>query len=394
MRSSAALLVVLLVVSSVAGVAAGLSPEDQTRAPHAVSDSSADTGPVPATAATAVNGTVSNATVRDGTDMYVSIGEHGNARWNVTARFVLRDANETEAFRKLARQYRNGNADVGFTRKTFQRAVERARSDSERSMALRNVSRTARLGENGTVGRLSLSFTWRNFTRIEDDRILLDDAFWTGSNTWLPALTDDQTLTIVGPSSHYVTRSNVPHNGTRISYHGPRKFERGDFSVTFSPKNTGPTNQSDFPDLSSLPGLLLVLLVFGLGASGVYAWSQRRGADPAGTGAVEESDDPRGPSATASVTAGQESDAEDDGDEDDDDEADVELLSDEERVLRLLRENDGRMKQGQIVTETNWSNAKVSQLLSKMDENDDVDKLRIGRENLITLPDEDVADVN
>ena len=29
-----------------------------------------------------------------------------------------------------------------------------------------------------------------------------------------------------------------------------------------------------------------------------------------------------------------------------------------------------------------------------MDDNDDVDKLRIGRENLITLPDEDVTDVD
>jgi len=50
------------------------------------------------------------------------------------------------------------------------------------------------------------------------------------------------------------------------------------------------------------------------------------------------------------------------------------------------------MKQADIVSETNWSNAKVSQLLSKMNDNDEVDKLRIGRENLITLPDEDVTD--
>ena len=50
------------------------------------------------------------------------------------------------------------------------------------------------------------------------------------------------------------------------------------------------------------------------------------------------------------------------------------------------------MKQGTIVTETGWSNAKVSQLLSAMDDDDRIDKLRIGRENLITLPDEDVTD--
>ena len=70
---------------------------------------------------------------------------------------------------------------------------------------------------------------------------------------------------------------------------------------------------------------------------------------------------------------------------------DEELLSDEERVERLLADNGGRMKQAQIVSETGWSNAKVSQLLSSMDDDDRVDKLRIGRENLISLPEESVV---
>lgn len=46
------------------------------------------------------------------------------------------------------------------------------------------------------------------------------------------------------------------------------------------------------------------------------------------------------------------------------------------------------MKQAAIVTETGWSNAKVSQLLSAMAEEGRVEKLRIGRENLISLPDD------
>jgi uncharacterized membrane protein len=66
------------------------------------------------------------------------------------------------------------------------------------------------------------------------------------------------------------------------------------------------------------------------------------------------------------------------------------LLSDEEQVLQLLRENDGRMKQVDIVNQTNWSNAKVSQLLSEMDSAGKIDKLRIGRENLISLPEESI----
>jgi hypothetical protein len=44
------------------------------------------------------------------------------------------------------------------------------------------------------------------------------------------------------------------------------------------------------------------------------------------------------------------------------------------------------MRQAAIVDETGWSDAKVSQLLSAMAEDDRVEKLRLGRENLISLP--------
>jgi len=45
------------------------------------------------------------------------------------------------------------------------------------------------------------------------------------------------------------------------------------------------------------------------------------------------------------------------------------------------------MRQAKIVSETGWSDAKVSQLLSAMADDEQIKKLRIGRENLISLPD-------
>jgi hypothetical protein len=46
------------------------------------------------------------------------------------------------------------------------------------------------------------------------------------------------------------------------------------------------------------------------------------------------------------------------------------------------------MRQADIVAETGWSDAKVSQLLSAMADEGRVEKLRLGRENLISLPDD------
>ncbi|WP_415379280.1 helix-turn-helix transcriptional regulator [Halosimplex sp. TS25] len=99
-----------------------------------------------------------------------------------------------------------------------------------------------------------------------------------------------------------------------------------------------------------------------------------------------------GSAAGASATST--SEAADGADDSADEEIDEELLSDEERVERLIEHNGGRMKQAAIVQETGWSNAKVSQLLSAMDDDGRIDKLRIGRENLISFPDEDVADLD
>jgi len=54
-------------------------------------------------------------------------------------------------------------------------------------------------------------------------------------------------------------------------------------------------------------------------------------------------------------------------------------------VLSMLEGNGGRMKQVDIVDETGWSKSKVSMLLSDMEEEGEISKLRVGRENIISL---------
>jgi uncharacterized membrane protein len=63
-----------------------------------------------------------------------------------------------------------------------------------------------------------------------------------------------------------------------------------------------------------------------------------------------------------------------------------EFVTDREQVRRLLRENGGRMKQSNIVESVDWSKAKVSRLLADLEEDNQITKLRLGRENLVCLP--------
>jgi uncharacterized membrane protein len=66
--------------------------------------------------------------------------------------------------------------------------------------------------------------------------------------------------------------------------------------------------------------------------------------------------------------------------------AEPSILTDEERVVDLLKSSGGRMRQSRIVERTDWSKSKVSMLLSEMEEEGAVHKLRVGRENVISLP--------
>ncbi|SFL53606.1 IclR helix-turn-helix domain-containing protein [Halogranum rubrum] len=62
-------------------------------------------------------------------------------------------------------------------------------------------------------------------------------------------------------------------------------------------------------------------------------------------------------------------------------------LTDEDEVLKLLYESEGRLRQSEINNATDWSKSKVSRLLSSMEEDGKIRKITIGRENLVTLAD-------
>ncbi|WP_440010501.1 DUF7343 domain-containing protein [Halomicrococcus sp. SG-WS-1] len=62
-----------------------------------------------------------------------------------------------------------------------------------------------------------------------------------------------------------------------------------------------------------------------------------------------------------------------------------EIVTDADRVLELLRENGGRLPQGEIIEETDWSKSKVSRLLSKMEDDEQISKINIGRKNIVIL---------
>jgi uncharacterized membrane protein len=68
------------------------------------------------------------------------------------------------------------------------------------------------------------------------------------------------------------------------------------------------------------------------------------------------------------------------------------LDDDEQFVVDLLRSNDGRVRQSVIVETSSWSKSKVSRLLSRMERDGYVEKVGVGRENVVVLVGAERAD--
>lgn len=63
------------------------------------------------------------------------------------------------------------------------------------------------------------------------------------------------------------------------------------------------------------------------------------------------------------------------------------FMTDEEQVLKHLQENGGKLPQKELTERTDWSKSKVSRLLSRMEDSGDIEKICVGRENLVALDD-------
>ncbi len=338
----------------------------------------------------------------------IRILPNGDADISVIRTVSIETQNDSAAFNKTARQYRKGGgASFGKTDgaddslQSFRQAAHAVGNESNRSMRIVNIKNdTSRRNDTGIFYR---NFTWTSFTVPPegDEAVNLNESFTVGDRPWISSLREGQMLVISVSEGYEITKGkNVDKiEGNTWVYEGQRTFQQFDIAYreeTYQqPEGEENTNRS-----GAFVGLVALVALVVAGSVGAFAYSRRRtlihritadrniplpGRDGADTPrSANEHETGTGMDAAAVMGPAGETDTRSTTDG-----VDIELLSDEERVERLLRTNGGRMRQATIVTETGWSDAKVSQLLSAMDEDERIEKLRIGRENLISLPNHD-----
>ena len=336
----------------------------------------------------------------DGVLLRVDLQSSGDARWTVEYRIRLNDENTTAAFESL-------RADVGTNESAYTTTFEgRMRSTARaaenttgREMTVSNVSVSAtRQQLPQEYGVVTYRFDWANFATTDGGTLQAGDAL---AGLFLDRQT---TLVVAWPDGYGVTDVSPTPDERRddaISWVGPADFSAGQPSVSLSTDaattdenggDGGADGRGEGQSGSSDNGLLPVVLVVGVAAvavAGVVLFRRRQSdeeADTAGTTAQtragDDADPSRASAETGAATEPTATDEEQSGAPWDD-----ELLSNAERVVVLLEHNDGRMKQQAIASELEWSDAKTSQVIGKMRDADDVETFRLGRENVVSLPD-------
>ncbi|WP_435073432.1 DUF7345 domain-containing protein [Halorubrum sp. HHNYT27] len=335
-----------------------------------------------------------------------SVEPDGDAVWETQYRVRLGSDDEEQAFEELRADVESDpSAYTDRFGERMRATADAAENATGREMTVTNVTVTAERRElPQTYGVLTYRFEWRNFAAVEGDRILVGDA--------VDALfLDDATSLIVSWEDGYrlgdVSPSPTETRDGAVVWEGPVDFTEGEPRVIIEPdgRSTGPLL------LGTIGLLVAIVAVIGYRRRSSDAQASDE-AEP--TAAAEESETPAeddsetaasadratlGSGAGPGADSGETPDDEAGGSQPDSDEGadesvppvDEDLLSNEEQVLRLIENNGGRMKQKRVAEELDWTAAKTSQVVTGLRDEGDLDGFRLGRENVLSLPEYDAG---
>lgn len=329
-----------------------------------------------------------------------AVDADGDARWSLEYRVALDDENTTAAFESLQRDIGENTSDYRDQFASRMRStVSAAENATGREMRIANVSVTAQTSPlSGEYGVVRYSFSWEGFAATDGDGLAVGDAL---AGIFLD---EDTELTISWPESHEpdVIEPEPDREGEdSVTWSGPREFGTGEPRVVLRTRNS-------IQPWAPLVGLLL------FGAAGIVWYYRRkqatknadalsesseeggtvvgadeREAERGGEGSGERPNEPESRGGSTTTVSDETAAAGSAASGDDQREAPEELLRPEERVIGLLEENGGRMKQKVVTEELDWSAARTSQVVSSLRDEGKVESFRLGRENVLKFPDDE-----
>ncbi|AFO55308.1 hypothetical protein [Natrinema sp. J7-2] len=287
--------------------------------------------------------------------MDVALRPNGTAEWTLEFWVRLDDEESTTAFDSLQEEIRNDpeNHTQSFADRMDETVATASTATSREMNADGFDVTTARQSLAREYGVVRYTFRWDGFAAVEGDDLRAGDAI---EGLYL----DDGTRLLLTWPDGYERASVAPEPDDErdravIWRGGETDFVSGEPRVVATDGGTG----------SSTAAMAIVAVsIGGLALAGAW-WYRTRGSATAAT-----TDD----ESTSTGTT---------------DAPDTDLLSNEEQVLRLIEGRGGRMKQQAVVEELGWTDAKTSKVVSSLREDGRLESFRLGRENVLSLPEGD-----
>ena len=341
----------------------------------------------------------------DSVRLIVSVAPNGSATWTVQYWTRLDDENTTAAFESLQADIRANPSNYSDQFASRMRStVSAAENATGREMNASGFAVSAETRTPPQYGVVAYTFQWNGFAAVDGDTLRIGDAI---EGLFL----DERTRLVVEWPAEYTTVRVTPESDERRSnavvWRGAEtSFVSGEPTIVIEPTPETPTATAtptaaggdgtggddaggdggpSTPAPDGGPGPLTLL---GLGLLvalvGGVAWRYRDRFRDGAPGPAADVDAADGSAAAAAdgAEAGGGAGAAPESERED-------LLSNEERVLQFVREQGGRVKQQEIVEAFDWTEARTSQIVRDLRDDGTLEGFRLGRENVLKLPDED-----
>lgn len=314
--------------------------------------------------------------------MRADVREDGTARWTVEYHVTLEDENDTAAFEGVEEKIEeNPDRYRGRFAEGMARTVTAAQRETGREMAVRNVTvGTERRQLPQPTGVVVYEFTWTGFAVVDDGTVRVGDAI---DRMYVEP---DASLRIAPPDGYRPASVTPPADERReraLVWTGPTDFADGEPRVVLEADEGASVLPFSPPALGGAIVLAVALAGFVAVRYGFPATADASSGDGSGPGADGDADASVDPDVGVDLDAGTDPDAED---------LPSELLSNEEQVMAALRAEGGRMKQQALADRLDWTDSKTSKVVGQLREDDRIETFRIGRENVVTLPEVSIDD--
>ncbi len=340
----------------------------------------------------------------DQTTFRVTVYGNGSATWTIEHRTPLQNESDQSQFESFAEEFET--TETPLYRNFVEQSTLLTRYGSNttgREMSAGHYDRSASVDPLQSTGAVRMSFRWDNFAVVSEGSVLVSDVFEGGfyigeSQSFVFERGPDVVFADVRPAPDSQSAPDDLRGSESVTWNGERSFNDRRPYVELEPRESAATaagatggDATDERQTAGTPAtagsgspswLLPALAIVALLVGGAAAWRSGAAARVFGGDDGGAATETRGETVPAAETAASEGGAES---ETEPAVSDEELLTDSDRVINLLEDNGGRMKQVDIVDNTDWSKSKVSMLLSDMEEEGDISKLRVGRENIISL---------